>query len=166
LGREGAVSPSDTVAWAEAYLRTKWHLDPSCHLATTYKPKLRGGALPLCGRGAVSPPNAVCSGPKPTSMPCFVLIHPTVWRQYTNVTDRQDRKTYRQRSDSVWANRFTNGRPKTVHMLSRPYSHAGVLVYIHTTMHCGRPFHVHQSVVKKAVGDCRRLGLFIALSLP
>ena len=30
-------------------------------------------------------------------MPSFILIHPTVWPQYTNVTDRQDR----QRSDSI-----------------------------------------------------------------
>ena len=26
-------------------------------------------------------------------MPRFILIHPTVWLQYTNVTDRQDRQT-------------------------------------------------------------------------
>jgi len=25
-------------------------------------------------------------------MPSFILIHPTVWPQYTNVTDRTDRK--------------------------------------------------------------------------
>jgi len=33
-------------------------------------------------------------------MPSFNLIHPTVWPQYTNVTDRQDRQTG-QRSDSI-----------------------------------------------------------------
>jgi len=27
-------SPSNTVAWAEAYLFAKWHLDPSNRLAT------------------------------------------------------------------------------------------------------------------------------------
>ena len=32
---EGARSPSNNVAWAETYLRTKWHLDPSSRLATT-----------------------------------------------------------------------------------------------------------------------------------
>jgi len=26
-------------------------------------------------------------------MPSFILIHPTVWPQYTNVTDRQDTQT-------------------------------------------------------------------------
>jgi len=31
-------------------------------------------------------------------MPSFTLIYPTVWPQYTNVTDRQ---TDRQRSDST-----------------------------------------------------------------
>jgi len=37
-----------------------------------------------------------------TQMPSFILIHPTVWSQYTNVTVRQDRidKTG-QRSDSI-----------------------------------------------------------------
>jgi len=33
LGGDG--SRSNTVAWAEAYLRAKWHLDPSSRLATT-----------------------------------------------------------------------------------------------------------------------------------
>ena len=33
----GAVSPSNNVAWAEAYLRTKWHLDPSNRLATRHQ---------------------------------------------------------------------------------------------------------------------------------
>jgi len=34
LGRE--LGPYlTTVAWAEAYLHTKWHLDPSSHLAAT-----------------------------------------------------------------------------------------------------------------------------------
>jgi len=27
--------------------------------------------------------------PSLTSTPSFILIHPTVWPQYTNVTDRQ-----------------------------------------------------------------------------
>ena len=32
-------------------------------------------------------------GPRPTSIPSGILIHPTVWPQYTNVTDRQGRQT-------------------------------------------------------------------------
>jgi len=34
----GSWVPSNTnVAWAEAYVRIKWHLDPSNHLATIYQ---------------------------------------------------------------------------------------------------------------------------------
>jgi len=45
-------------------------------------------------------------------MPSFILIHPTVWPQYTIVTGRQDRQD---KSPIAYrANRFTNGRPKTV----------------------------------------------------
>ena len=35
LGFGGAGSPSNTVAWAKAYLCTKWHLNPCSHLAAT-----------------------------------------------------------------------------------------------------------------------------------
>jgi len=28
-------------------------------------------------------------GPRPTSTPSFILIHPTIWPQHNNVTDRQ-----------------------------------------------------------------------------
>jgi len=37
-------------------------------------------------------------GPRPTCMPSFVLIRPTIWPQCTNVTDRQ---TDRQRTNSI-----------------------------------------------------------------
>ena len=45
-------------------------------------------------------------GPRPTGTPSFVLIRPTVWLQYTNVTDKTgqtDRTdgTDRQRTDSI-----------------------------------------------------------------
>jgi len=60
------------------------------------------GAVPFFGgAGAGFPYNTVSPGPRPTSLPLgrgscvpsFILIHPTVWPQYTNVTDRQDRQT-------------------------------------------------------------------------
>ena len=47
LGAAG--SPSNNVAWAEAYARTKWHLDPSSRLATSdMGQKLK--AVPLWGK--------------------------------------------------------------------------------------------------------------------
>ena len=59
------------------------------------------GAVPLWGGGAGSPSNTMWPGPRPTSMPGFILIRPTVWPQCTNVTDRQDRQTDKQRTDSI-----------------------------------------------------------------
>jgi len=35
LGRGSWVPVQHNAAWAEVYLRTKWHLDPSSHLAVT-----------------------------------------------------------------------------------------------------------------------------------
>jgi len=46
-------------------------------------------------------------------MPSFILIHPTVWPQYTNVTVRQtgqDRQTDRQ-TDRQDNGPIANGRP-------------------------------------------------------
>jgi len=51
----GAGSPSNTkVAWAEAYLHTKWHLNPCGRLATTDMGRKLGGCAPL-GRGSWVP---------------------------------------------------------------------------------------------------------------
>jgi len=49
-------------------------------------PKI-GGLCPFWG-GAGSPSNTMWPGPRPTSTPSLILIHLTVWPQYTNVTDR------------------------------------------------------------------------------
>jgi len=53
--------------------------------------------------GAGSPSNTMWPEPRPTSVPSFILVHPTVWPQYTNVTDRQTAQTEqdRQRFDSI-----------------------------------------------------------------
>jgi len=36
--------------------------------------------------------NTMCPEPSPSCMPSFILIHPTVWPQYTNVTASQGRQ--------------------------------------------------------------------------
>ena len=79
------------------YQVASWSIHPFGH--NRHGPKI-GGCAPL--GGARSPSNTMWPRPRPISMPSFVLIHPTVWPQYTNVTDRQDRQTDRQRSDSIW----------------------------------------------------------------
>jgi len=51
-----------------------------------------GAAVPLSGgEGTRSPLNTMWPEPRPNSVPSGILIHPAVWPQYTNVTDRQDR---------------------------------------------------------------------------
>jgi len=71
--------------------------------------KVGGAAVPLSVGEARSPSNTMSPGPRPTSVPSGILIHPTVWPQYTNVTDRQDR----QRSRNIGRTVTSNGRPNT-----------------------------------------------------
>jgi len=74
------------------------------------------GLCPFRGGGAGSPSNTVWPGLRSTCVPSFILIHPTVWPQCTNVTDRTDRQTTDRQHR---ANLFTNGRPKTEARFSR-----------------------------------------------
>ena len=46
-----------------------------------------GAAVPFSG-GARSASNTMWTGLRPICVPRFILIHPTVWSQYTNVTSR------------------------------------------------------------------------------
>ena len=57
------------------------------------------GNCALWGGGSGSPSSTIWPGPRPTYLPSFILIRPTVWTQYTNVTDRTGQD--RQRSDSI-----------------------------------------------------------------
>ena len=59
------------------------------------------GAVPLLGRGAGSSSNTLWPGPSSTSAPSFILIDPTVWPQYVDVTDRTDRKTEQTDNDPI-----------------------------------------------------------------
>jgi len=61
----------------------------SDRLATVDMGRKEGAAVPFRGLGAGSPSNTVWPGLRPTSVPSGILIHPAVWPQYTNVTDRQ-----------------------------------------------------------------------------
>jgi len=75
---------------------TKWHLNPCSHLATIDMGRKLGGHSQFWGGEAGSSSNTMWPGTRPTSVPSFMLIHQTVWPQYTNVTDRQtDRTTVR-----------------------------------------------------------------------
>jgi len=79
------------------YQVTSWLIQPFGH--NRHGPKIGGGCAPFWERGAVSPSSTMLPGSRPTSTPNVILIHPTIWPQYTNVTDRetdrQDRTTVR-----------------------------------------------------------------------
>jgi len=53
---------------------TMWHLDPSSRLATM---NMNWGCDCFWGRGAESASNTMSSGPRPTSVPSGMLIHPS-----------------------------------------------------------------------------------------
>ena len=94
------------VAWTEAYLHTKWHLDASSSLATTDMGRKLGAApllgwvagshLTQCGRDRGLPPCQVSSW----SIQPFGHNTPTSQTDRTDRTDRTVRQTG-QRSDSV-----------------------------------------------------------------
>jgi len=69
--------------------------------------KWREAAVPL-SVGELGPRLTVPPGLRPTSIPSGMLIHPTGWPQYTNVTDREKG----QGSRSIGRTVTCNGRPK------------------------------------------------------
>jgi len=90
----GELSPHLTRRLSQGYLPAKWPLGPSSRSATIDMDR-KLGAVPLLGAGAGSPSDTMWSGPRSACIPSFILIRPTVWPQYTNVTDRQDRTVVR-----------------------------------------------------------------------
>jgi len=52
--------------------------------------KSGGAAVPLSRRGLGIHLTAMSPGSRPTSAPSGMLIHRTVWPQYTNISDRTD----------------------------------------------------------------------------
>ena len=63
------------------------------YLLNRHGPKSGRAAVSLSVGGTGSPSNKLSPSPRLTSVPSGILIHPTVWPQYTNVTDslRQDK---------------------------------------------------------------------------
>jgi len=72
LGRSWVPSKYK-IAWAEAYLHTKWHLSPSSRLATTDIGR-KFGVCPF--GGAATPSNTTLPGPRFTCVPSGILIQP------------------------------------------------------------------------------------------
>jgi len=81
----GAGFPSNKLVWAEVYMPTKWHLDPSCHFAPTdqrtWGKNWGGGCAPLGEE--LSPHLTMLSGLRSTPLPRGILIQRAVWPQQT-----------------------------------------------------------------------------------
>ena len=60
----------------EVYFRTKWRLHPSSRLATIDGPKIGWGGCAFSSGVAGSPSNTKSPGPRPTSIPSGILVHP------------------------------------------------------------------------------------------
>jgi len=65
------------IAKLKQVISSSWDGRPFGH--NRHGPKL--GAVPLWGGGTGSPSNAMWPGIRSTSIPSFILIHPTVWPQ-------------------------------------------------------------------------------------
>jgi len=92
----GAGSPSNTM-WPgptgrglPLYQVASWSTQPFGHNTSAGN---WGLLCPLLGERAGSLSNRIWPGPRHISMPGFILIHPTVWPQYTNVTNRTGQTT-------------------------------------------------------------------------
>ena len=70
------------------------------HLATINIGRREEAAMPLSG-GEMGPIKNNVAWAEAYLHLSLSLSHRIVWPQYTNVTDRQDRQTDRQRSDSI-----------------------------------------------------------------
>ena len=106
-GRGSWVPIKHNVAWTEAWLHTKWHLDPFSRLATTDMGRWLGLCPSFFGRGELGPHLIQCGlgrGPLPYEVATWYTQpfgHNTPTSQTDRQTDRQTGQTDIQRSDSI-----------------------------------------------------------------
>ena len=70
--------------------------------------KIGEGLCPFGGGRAGSPSNIMWPGPRPTCIPSFILVRPTVWPQCTNITDRQQSDSIRRTVLQTVAQKLTS----------------------------------------------------------
>jgi len=100
---QGAGSPSNTMSPGPrptSVPTAEWHLDSYSLLTTTHqrhnkhRQKIGGCTFFFWGGGGLVPIyNTMWSGQRSIFVPSGILIHPAVWPEYTDVTDRQTGQT-------------------------------------------------------------------------
>ena len=107
--------------------------DPSSRLATIDMGRKLGAPPPFWGGGSGSPSNTMWPGVRRTCTPSFILIHPTVWLQYTRQTDRtgQDRLyvPHRVGQDTVVGLARLTLQSQLLYFLITPHSSSVVLEF-------------------------------------
>jgi len=88
--RWGPISPSQKGGGAPNFLA---HICCGQTVYSRYGRKIGGAPPPFRGGKAGCPSNTMWPAPMPICVPIFILIHPTGWPLYTNVTDRTDSQT-------------------------------------------------------------------------
>jgi len=106
------------------YQVASWSNQPCGH--NRHRPKI-GRLCPFGERGSGSPSNTMWPWSRPTCMPSFILIHPTIWPQYTNVTqtDRQTRTDSKRFTSSRPKSRYATGQKKTLHCIKKAKGNEG-----------------------------------------
>ena len=66
---------------AEAYIRTRWHRDPSSRLTKINMGRKLGGSAPFLGTEVGFPSNTKSPWLRTTSIPSGIFIHPAIWPQ-------------------------------------------------------------------------------------
>jgi len=139
-------------------------------LATIDMGQKVGAAVPLSmGGEAGSTSNTMLPGCRPTSVPCGslivssgILIHPTFWPQYINVTVLQTDSQDRQWSRSIGRTVTCNGRPTRQTYMTKNGElnkhHFNQYVYLLWLQSVAEALHIGFDQLQKYYGHKLRLG--------
>jgi len=115
-----------------------------------------GGCCAPFRGGELGPHPTRSPGPRLASVPSGILIDPTVWPQYTNVIDRQDRQD-RHRSGSIRRTVLQTVAQKQIAVIIKP----GPEVNIHLTIQNSKDVaHSTTASIGRCSADCS-LGTYV-----
>ena len=103
IGGTGELGPHLTqccLGWGlTPYQVAYWSIQPLGH--NRHGPTIGGWLCPLLFMGELGAHLTLWPGSRPISIPIRILIHPTVWPQNTNVTEKTDRTNRQTDNDPI-----------------------------------------------------------------